>query len=113
MQEVTSTNALVVQFKPIPGWNLPTNRAVTVVPGLIMTNVAAYTPTNPVLTVDRIAGLGISGTSNTTYQIQSNSALTGTWIPFKTNTLTNFSFNVITNRPQPGFYRALWLTNSP
>jgi hypothetical protein len=111
LQEVTSTNALVVQFKPIPGWILPTNRAVTVVPGLILTNVATYTVTNPVLTVDPINGLGLSGTSNTTYQIQSNSVLTGTWIPFKTNTLTNFNFNSITNHPRPGFYRALWLTN--
>jgi hypothetical protein len=111
LQEVTSTNALNVQFKPIPGWILPTNRAVTVTPGLILTNVATYTVTNPVLIADPINGLGISGTTNTTYQIQSNSSLTGTWIPFQTNTLTNFNFNSITNRPRPGFYRAVWLTN--
>jgi hypothetical protein len=113
LQEITSTNALTVQFKPIPGWNLPTNRSVTVVPGVILTNVANYTVTNPLLTLDLVNGLRISGTTNTAYQLQSNSTLTGTWIPFKTNTLTNFGFNLITNKPRPGFYRALWLTNSP
>ena len=45
---VTSTNAFGVEFKPIPGWNLPTNQAVTVLPGVLITNVAFYTVTNPV-----------------------------------------------------------------
>ena len=113
LQEITSTSALAVQFKPIPGWNLPTNRTVTVVPSVILTNVANYTVTNPLLTLDLVNGLRLSGTSNTAYQILSNSTLTGAWIPFKTNTLTNFGFNLITNHPRPGFYRALWLTNAP
>jgi hypothetical protein len=112
LQEVTTTNALVVQFKPIPGWNLPTNGSVTVVPGVILTNVAMYTVTNPRLTLDLVNGLGITGTTNTAYQIQSNSSLTGgAWIPFRTNTLISPGFNLITNKPIPGFYRALWLTN--
>jgi len=111
VQEFVNTNTLALQFKPIPGWNLPTNRSVTVVPGLIFTNVAVYTVTNPALTVDLVRGLGISGATNTSYAIQSNSALNGTWISFQTNTLTNFGFNLITNRPRPGYYRALWLTN--
>ena len=62
LQEITSTSALAVQFKPIPGWNLPTNRTVTVVPGVILTNVANYTVTNPLLTLDLVNGLRISGT---------------------------------------------------
>ncbi|MGA3181269.1 MAG: choice-of-anchor tandem repeat GloVer-containing protein [Verrucomicrobiota bacterium] len=112
LQEVTTTSTLVVQFKPIPGWNLPTNRSVTVVPGLILTNVVTYTVANPRLTLDLVNGLGMFGTTNTTYQIQSNSLLTGgTWIPFQTNILTSPGFNLITNKPRPGFYRALWLTN--
>jgi hypothetical protein len=49
--------------------------------------------------------------AGTTYQIQSNSSVTGTWIPFETNTLNSTSSILITNRPRPGFYRALWLTN--
>ncbi|MGD0411972.1 MAG: Ig-like domain-containing protein [Verrucomicrobiota bacterium] len=112
LQEVTTTNALVVQFKPIAGWNLPTNRSVTVVPGVILTNVAMYTVTNPLLTLNLVNGLGLTGTTNTTYQIQSNSSLTGgAWIAFRTNTLISPGFNLITNKPVPGFYRALWLTN--
>jgi hypothetical protein len=112
LQEVTTTNTLLVQFKPIPGWNLPTNRSVAVVPGVILTNVALYTVTNPLLTLDLVNGLGIAGTTNTTYQIQSNSSLTGgAWIAFRTNTLISPGFNPITNKPIPGFYRALWLTN--
>jgi hypothetical protein len=111
LQEVTATNALVVQFKPIPGWNLPSNSTLTVSAGQQLTNVANYTVTNPVLLLDLVNGLGISGTTNTAYQIQSNSSLTGAWVPFRTNTLTNFGFNLITNHPRPGFYRALWLTN--
>jgi hypothetical protein len=112
LQEVTATNPLVVQFKPIPGWNLPANFSVTVSPGVILTNAATYTVTNPMLTLDRVNGLGMFGTPNTTYQIQSSSSLTGGgWIPFLTNTLTSPAFNLITNHPAPGFYRALWLTN--
>jgi hypothetical protein len=68
--------------------------------------------TNPLLTLDLVNGLGIAGTTNTTYQIQSNSSLTGgAWMPFRTNTLISPGFNLITNKPVPGFYRALWLTN--
>jgi sugar lactone lactonase YvrE len=113
LQEITSTNALALQFRQIPGWILPSNRSVTVFPGVIVTNVASYTVTNPALSVDLARGLSLSGTTNTRYQIQSNSSLAGTWTPFQTNTLTNFNFNLITNHPRPGFYRALWLTNSP
>jgi len=112
LQEITSTNALILLFKPVPGWNLPTNRSVTITPGLILTNPANYTVTNPVLTLDFLHGLGLSGTTNTTYQIQRNSSLTGgTWTPYLTNTLSTPGFNLITNKPGPGFYRALWLTN--
>jgi sugar lactone lactonase YvrE len=112
LQEITSTNALILLFKPVPGWNLPTNRSVTITPGLILTNLANYTVTNPVLTLDLLHGLGLSGTTNTTYQIQRNSSLTGgTWTPYLTNTLSTPGFNLITNKPGPGFYRALWLTN--
>jgi hypothetical protein len=114
MQEITTTNALTVQFRSLPGWNLPTNRSVTATPGVIRTNVANYTVTNPVLHLDLVNGLQINGTTNTRYQILSNSLVSGgALIPFKTNTLTSFGFNLITNNPRPGFYRARWLTNSP
>jgi sugar lactone lactonase YvrE len=114
VQEVTSTNTLVLQFKAVAGYNLPTNRSVTVTPGLIVTNLALYTVTNPLLRADAINGLILSGTPNTTYQIQSNNSLVnGTWRPFITNTVNSAGTIIITNRAAPGFYRALWLTNSP
>jgi len=112
VQEITSTNPFAVQFRPIPGWNLPSNSLITVIPGAILTNVAFYTVTNPVLTLDLTLGLQITGTTNTRYQIQSNSMVGGgTWVPFKTNTLNASGVGLVTNRPAPGFYRALWLTN--
>jgi len=114
VQEVTSTNSLTLQFRSVAGWNLPTNRSVTVTPGLIVTNLAFYTVTNPLLRADAINGLVLNGTANTTYQIQTNCTLCpDTWFPFKTNVLNSSGSALITNRPAPGFYRALWLSNSP
>ena len=40
---VSSTNAVVVEFKPIAGWNTPTNQTVTVQPGQISSPTAFYT----------------------------------------------------------------------
>jgi len=109
---VSTTNAQELLFKPIPGWNLPTNQSVSVLAGHVTPIVALYTVTNPLLTLDFVNGLGISGTTNTSYQIQSNDALNGgAWIPFLTNTVKSPGINLITNKPHPGFYRALWLTN--
>jgi len=113
-QEITTTNALALQFKKISGWNFPTNRSVVVVPGPPVTNTAFYTATNPLLSLDLVNGLRLSGNgaTNTTYQIQRSFSLEGgTWVPFKTNTVISNGFNLITNHPTPGFYRALWLTN--
>jgi hypothetical protein len=112
LQEITTTNPLMVQFKSIAGWNPPASNSVTVSPGVILTYTAMYTVTNPLLAFDPANGLGIFGTTNTTYQIQINSSLSGgTWTPFLTNTLGSPGFNLITNKPSPGFYRALWLGN--
>jgi len=112
LQEVTSTNALLVQFKPIPGWNLPANTTVLVSPGGNITNSAEYTVMNPVLTLDPVNGLGLIGTANTTYRILSNTSFVGgSWVPILTNTLISPGLNLITNNPGPGYYRALWLTN--
>jgi hypothetical protein len=114
LQEITSTNAFTVQFRQIPGWIAPTNISVPVTNGTVVTNIALYTVTNPAMTIDPVLGLGLTGTANTKYQIQSNNSLGGgTWIPFKTNTLNSAGTVVITNTPRPGYYRALWLTNSP
>jgi hypothetical protein len=114
VRAVTTTNPVVVQFKPINGWNLPTNQAVTVEPEqfTIITNVL-YTVSNPVL-VANSSGIGITGTTGTAYQIERSSSLaSGIWVPVSTNTITTNGFNLVlsyttTNSPAI-FYRALWL----
>jgi len=50
---VTSTNAFAVEFKPIPGWNVPVNQSLTVQLGLITVANAFYQVTNPVLVASK------------------------------------------------------------
>jgi hypothetical protein len=116
---VTTTNATLV-FNPINGWNLPTNQTVTLTQGelTVVSNVLytliSSTPTPPILVIDPALGLGITGTTGTTYQIQSRTSLTsGSWSAISTNTITSTGFNLVwpppfTNGPAT-FYRALWL----
>jgi hypothetical protein len=109
-----STNAVVVQFKPIAGWNLPANQAVSVVPAppiTIVTN-ALYTVVNPTLVVNGM-NIGITGTTGTVYVIQRRSSLiSGSWINVSTNTITSGGFNLLLPNPTTNgpvnFYRALW-----
>jgi len=110
-----STNAVVVQFKPIAGWNLPANQAVSVVPAppiTIITN-ALYTVINPSLVVNGMK-IGITGTTGTVYVIQRRSSLTtGSWLNVSTNTITSGGFNLLLPNPTTNgpvnFYRAVWL----
>jgi uncharacterized protein YjiK len=113
-EAVLSTNAIGVQFKPIAGWNLPTNQSVSVFPLQIVTPIAFYTVTNPVLVANATLGIGIMGTTGTVYEIESRTSLTsGSWAPVSTNTITANGFNLVL--PKPGtngttiFYRAVWL----
>ena len=114
IRAVVSTNAVVVQFKPIAGWNLPTNQTVTVLPGQITVYTGFYTVTNPVLVAGYNIGLGITGTTGTVYEIESRISLTsGTWAPVSTNMILSTGFNLVlplpaTNWPA-AFYRATWL----
>jgi NHL repeat len=114
---VFTTNAVTVEFKPVTGWNLPTNQSVAVLPGQVTVYTAVYTPTtvtNPVLALNVGTGLGIMGTPGTTYQIQYRTDLTtGSWQPLSTNTIMSNGFNLVlpwppTNGPA-AFYRAVWL----
>jgi hypothetical protein len=109
---VTSTNAVVVQFKPITGWNLPTNQAVSVLPGQITTYVAYYTPSNSMLMANG-SGIAITGTVGTMYRIERSASMAaGSWVPVSTNTITTNGFNFILPKPTtngPSFYRAVWL----
>jgi len=113
---VTSTNAFAVEFKPIPGWNLPTNQTTTILPGVLITNVAFYTVTNPVLVASASMGIGITGTTGTVYRIESRNSLnSGSWTPVSTNTILSNGFNAVLpflpSNPPASYYRAVWLPN--
>jgi hypothetical protein len=114
VREVSSTNAIVVEFKPINGWNLPTNQAVTVLPQQINSAVAFYTVINPVLLAKRAVGIGIMGTTGTVYRVERRSSLaSGTWVPVGTNAIVSNGFNLLLPWPASNgpaaFYRAVWL----
>jgi NHL repeat len=114
IRAVISTNAVVVQFEPIAGWNLPTNQAVTVLPGQITVYTGFYTVTNPVLVAGYGVGLGITGTTGTVYQLQRRTNLSsGSWLPVSTNAILTNGFNLLLPNPNTNgnafFYRAVWL----
>lgn len=111
---VVTTNAVSVQFKPIPGWNLPANQSVAVLPGQLTVYPANYTVLSPVLVADPALGIGLSGTTNTTYRIETRASLTtGAWQPLRTNTITSAGITFILPPPNGNasatFYRAVWL----
>ncbi len=112
-QPVTSTNALTVQFKAIPGWNPPPGQTVEVLPDQTTTNIAFYSVTNPVLLVTEGVGLGITGTTGTAYRLESRNSLnSGTWLPVSTNVLGPGTNRLLAWPPANGpaaFYRAVWL----
>lgn len=114
IRAVISTNSVVVEFKPIPGWNLPSGQSVTIMPDAISNYLAFYTVTNPVLRAEPGLGLALSGTTGTVYRIESRTSLaTGSWSPVITNTITTSGFNAVLPPPAAGqpatFYRAVWL----
>ncbi len=112
-QPVTSTNALTVQFKAIPGWNLPPGQTVEVLPDQTTTNIAFYSVTNPVLVLTEGVGLGMTGTTGTAYRLETRSSLnSGTWLPLSTNVLGPGTNRLLAWPPANGpaaFYRAVWL----
>jgi hypothetical protein len=109
---VTSTRATVA-FKPVAGWNTPTNQAVQLTAGAINVINASYTVVPPILTADNIHGIGLTGTAGTSYLLQYRTNLTsGSWLTLKTNTLGAGLNTVLPWPPTNGpaaFYRALWL----
>ena len=111
---VITTNGASLQFKPVSGWNTPTNQTVRLSAGTvnIVTNVA-YTVVPPVMVADGNNGIGFKGTAGTTYAIQFCTNLaSGKWVNIKTNTLgtgTNYPFAWPPTNGPAGYYRALWL----
>ena len=112
---VTTTNVLSVQFRPIPGWNVPSNQTVTVSAGQVATPSALYTTgDSTALVANRGLGLGIMGTTWTAYRIETRTSLSsGNWVSSGTKTITSNGFNLIlpwpTNNSSSAFYRAVWL----
>ena len=113
VQEVTTTNAFVVQFKPIPGWNLPTNQTVVVTPGQIVTNTANYTPANPNLSNVNLSGTQLqmvfsAAAGNQCALDQSTNLIN--WTPLVTNAVPptgvlSFTDTPATNNSSSVFYR--------
>jgi hypothetical protein len=114
---IASGSSVTLEFKPIPGWNLPTNNTVQIALGQLAVVPATYTPAvSParlVLTLNPASGLGITGTTGATFRLEYRTSLvSGQWLPLKTNTLGP-GFNLLlpwppTNGPT-AFYRAVWL----
>jgi hypothetical protein len=89
--EVTTTNQVQLQFKQIPGWNIPTNQFVSVGTGTILPLAAYYTAASNQLSivVGKRSGnaftFTFSAAANQTYEIQTATNLSqSVW-----TTLTN------------------------
>src|SRR5262249_52426009 len=108
---VSSTNAISVDFKPIPGWNLPTNQTVTVQAGQIASPVAVYTDLPASLSYKLSEGLRLFGASALTYRIDYKTNLDPriAWVPLVTNTLGTNTLLINGTLPAPGrrFFRAV------
>jgi hypothetical protein len=113
---VAVTNAVTIAFRPIPGWNLPAGTNVAVTNGFLtyQVNYTQGVPTTLSLTPG--VGLGIVGSTGTTYVLQYRTSLaTGTWLPLLTYTIQSNGLNPVlalartnlTNRAT--FYRAQWV----
>jgi hypothetical protein len=114
VRAVTTTNAISLVFKPIPGWTVPPSQNLSVTPNNTTLATATYTASSPtMLAVDSSLRLGLTGTIGTTCAIQSRASLTsGSWVNVSTNTITTSGFNLALPKPtnsQTIFYRAVWL----
>ena len=114
---ITSTNAITVEFKPIPGWTSPTNVLVMILPGQLTTFDATYTvePHPPRLSATRNSGtieLRLAEVmGGWAYQIERRPSLTaGAW---ETVSVLSNSYNLVLPKPTTNeatmFYRARWL----
>ena len=114
IRTVLTTNALMVQFKPIPGWHLPAAQSISARPNYLTVSTGFYTVASPMLKASPGSGIGLIGTTGTTYRIDARTSLiNGNWVPVSTNTITTTGLNPILPPPafnQPAtFYRAVWL----
>ncbi len=116
----TSTQAL--QFASVNGWNEPINNTIQVQAGfgnVVVTNLY-YAVVPPVIAASQASGLSITGTANTSYDIQYSTSLNGPWTLLKTVTLPNGLPYQVEGWPPPWpagnnapatFYRVVWTGN--
>jgi hypothetical protein len=114
---VAEGTTAIIECRPVPGWNLPTNNTVQIPLGELTVVLATYMqvvpPAAPALTFNPASGLGITGTAGATFRLEYRTSLvSGQWLPLKTNNLGP-GVNLLlpwppTNGPA-AFYRAVWL----
>jgi len=77
---LTSNNPVQLQFKQIPGWNVPTNQLVSVATGSVVSLTVYYTRAQPLIQTVKQSGNSFTFTwsapTNQTYQIQYTTNLT-------------------------------------
>jgi hypothetical protein len=114
---ISSGDSVKLEFKSIPGWNVPTNTTLQIPLGTLTIVPALYTrsliPAPPMLSFNPASGLSITGTTGATFRLEYRTSLSaGQWLPLKTNTLGP-GVNLLlpwppTNGPT-AFFRAVWL----
>jgi alpha-tubulin suppressor-like RCC1 family protein len=111
---ITATQSVELAFQPVNNWIVPTSRAVNVPLGGVTNLNISYSVPSPVMYASSSNGLGITGTTNTSYIIQYCTNLAGVqWLTLTTNTLGPGINKIVSwppkNHGSATFYRALWL----
>jgi len=106
-------------FSNIIGWNVPVSQSITVASTFCLITDLPYTVVPPVLSVGQTTGLGITGTANTSYEIDYTTDLkSGSWQTWMPSLQLGNGFNQIASWPPPWpannnasstYYRAVWL----
>ncbi len=123
--QLISVFPAILQFSNLIGWNAPVAPPlpITLSLGLNVVPPLSYTVVPPVMSASRTIGLGIAGTTNTTYAIQyCTNLLQGSWQTLTTVSLPNGTNNLEPWPPpwpfvtaQSGsnatFFRAQWTGN--
>jgi alpha-tubulin suppressor-like RCC1 family protein len=111
---VSAGQSVALAFQSVNGWNVPISRAVTVPLGGLTNLAISYSVEPPLMSALPGTGFGLTGTTNTTYRIQSSTNLASSqWLTLSTNTLGQ-GFNKVASWPPAThtpatYYRAVWL----
>jgi alpha-tubulin suppressor-like RCC1 family protein len=111
---VSAGQSVALAFQSANGWNVPISRAVTVPLGGLTNLAISYSVEPPLMSALPGTGFGLTGTTNTTYRIQSSTNLASIqWLTLSTNTLGQ-GFNKVAPWPPAThtpatYYRAVWL----